>query len=261
MFFNLSLSSSNYILAAIHAIAALCLLVFAIIRRNRSFDYELYFRDKTFNIKSIWIVYGAVAFLGITSLVHVFYGWDYDKMYSSRVNKMKQYFRWIEYGITATLMSIIIALISGVKNVYTLILLGTLISSVMVTGYWFESIYVSGSLLSYKYLVPLILGFFMITAYIFVVFMTYLDEKKKYEAKENKTLPRWITFSVIGTLLFFSSFGVVPLLKLFSYKLNDMGIKFKFTNTTYEYCYLILSLTAKLYLGFFLGYGLLQRTE
>ena len=57
----------------------------------------------------------------------------------------------------------------------------------------------------------------MLAVYVFVVFMSYLDGKKEYEAKEvakgsSKKLPNWITWSVIGTLIFFASFGVVPYL-------------------------------------------------
>lgn len=250
MFLGLTLTKTNTILAIIHALAAVALMGFAIMRKERSFDYKLKTGDKEYTIQSLWIVYTAVAFLGITSLVHIFYASNIGEIYSNGVSQMKQYVRWFEYGITATIMAVIIALISGVKNIYTLGILGALIVLVMGTGFWFEYMYTKNW--KWSIFLPLIVGFGLLAVYIFIVMKSFFDAKKEYEEKENgKTLPSWITWSVIGTLGFFSVFGFVPLLKLF----------FNIENMTYEYIYLGLSLTAKLYLGFFLGWGLLQRTE
>lgn len=250
----LTLTKTNIILAIAHALAAIVLLVFAIMRKDRSFDYKLKAGDKELTIQSLWIVYAAVAFLAITSLVHILYASNIYEFYSKGVSEMKQSVRWIEYAITATIMAVIIALISGVKTINTLIGLGALIALVMGTGAWFEYMYTDDW--NWSIFAPLIVGFGLLAVYIFIVMKSFFDAKKEYEEKEkakgsDKTLPSWITWSVIGTLGFFSIFGVVPLLKLI----------FKISNMWYEYIYLFLSLTAKLYLGFFLGWGLLQRTE
>lgn len=232
------LKTFNLILFVVHLIAALALLVYAFIRSDSEFTFDITRGESTYALSSRTVVYMAVAFLAITSLVHLFYWFDWGGRYSTGAYSGRQYYRWLEYGVTATIMAIIIAVISGVTDFYTLLSLGALTVGVMATGMWFEQIYGMGSAL-----IPLLIGFFLLGVYIVVVFWNYWD------VRTRESLPSWITWAVIGTLIFFSSFGVVPVVR---WSTNHRPVYS-------EYAYLILSAVAKLYLGFFLGYGLLQR--
>lgn len=244
------LNKVNYGLFGLHLLAGLTLLIFSFFYRDRNFDFELYAGGDTYSIGSKWLVWMAVAFLAITSAFHLWYAIDWKNMYSRSAHAGKQSTRWLEYGITATIMAVIVAIISGIKDVYTLAVLAALTVGIMSTGLWFENIFGVESKLMMA--IPLIIGFGLLFVYATIVFFGWRDEKTRIETEESEKLPSWITWVVLGTLAFFGSFGIVPVIRYFKSSLNPIW---------FEYIYLALSAISKLYLGFFLGYGLLQRLE
>lgn len=250
MDFLTDLTKVNYVLSGVHLIAGIALLLFAYRRRDRYFNFELTRGGRTYQVSSRTLVYTAAAFLFITAGFHLFYGLDWGKRYTRGAYAGRQSYRWLEYGITATIMALIIAVISGVTDVYLLVTLGALSVGIMATGLWFETVF-SGMSNRFASMIPLLVGFALLLAYVYVVFMSYRDARTLYEAKNSETIPGWITWIVIGTLLFFASFGFVPLVRWFA---NHKPVYS-------EYAYMALSAIAKLYLGFFLGYGILQRTD
>lgn len=249
----------NLILAAIHLIAGIGLFVYGYLNRNIEFSFPLYWGgsgtsgDPAYNLKGVYLVYAAAAFLVITGLFHLFY--SQSKIYDYEIAAGRQRLRWLEYGITATIMVVIIAIISGVRDLYTIIALAGLSFGIMMTGLWFEG-GGSGGSQSHSW-IPIIVGFAMLAVVVYIILYNFFDEKKRYEAENSETLPTWITWSVIGTLGFFSIFGIVPVLQM----LGSWSSSFNWSYMTYEKIYMILSATAKLYLGGLLGYGLIKRIQ
>jgi len=237
----------NLILAAIHLIAGIGLFVYGYLNRDIDFTFPLHMGAKEYSLKGIYIVYAASAFLVITGLFHLFY--SQSSFYAHEVATGRQRLRWLEYGITATIMVVIIAIISGVRDLYTIIALAGLSFGIMMTGLWFESVPLNHT----ESWIPIGVGFAMLAVVVYIILYNFFDEKKRYESENNEILPQWITWSVIGTLGFFSIFGIVPILQKFKSSIN--------LPISYEHIYMLLSATAKLYLGGLLGYGLIKRIQ
>lgn len=266
-----TLRITNFVLTAIHLLAALLIIFLAYREREKCFNFELntslakWFNEffdinekcrikdnnecnTTYNLSSRVLVWLCIAFLFITSLFHVIYGINYKNIYADNAFTGRQSLRWIEYGITATIMAFIIAVISGVNNVFILGILVLHIIAVMATGWWFEKTFNDNG----KGWIPILVGFGLLSVYTVIVFVSYLRARDKYNQENpDETLPQWITWIVIGTLIFFGCFGIVPVIrKIFNHE-----------PIYSEYAYMVLSLTSKVYLGAFLAYGLLQRDE
>lgn len=242
---NQILQYVNYGLFGLHLIAGLVLLIFAWIRRERNFQIQLFWREKPVEFSARWLVWMAVAFLLITAGFHLWYAWNTHGWYGQHSRQGTMSVRWYEYGITATIMAIIVAIISGVNNVLLVVTIAALAVGIMSTGLWFETIF--GQSMPF---IPLIVGFLLLAAIYVAVFVSYRDRVNEANADpETEEIPSWITWLVIGTLAFYGVFGIVPVVRWLT---NWDPIYF-------EYAYLALSATAKLYLGAFLGYGVLQR--
>lgn len=237
------LTWANYILTGIHLVASLALAVLAWIYRDVEFRVNFVRGDRTYNVSGIYLVIAAVAFLFITACFHLFYA--RSKYYKDKVSSGWQPIRWLEYGITATIMGLIVAAVSGVRDIYLLASLTIIVFGVMTTGYFFEVCFNFHRMAW----IPILIGFLLLIVYSVIIFLVYRDEASKV-----KDLPGWITWIVIGTLIAFGIFGIVPLLQYFGK--NFFG-RWRFLWS--EYAYIALSATAKLYLGFLLGWGILRR--
>lgn len=234
---------ANYILTGVHLIAALALAIFAWIYNGTEFKVNLLRGTKEYTISGIYIVYLAIAFLFITSIFHLYYSRSVS--YLNNIKSGYQPIRWIEYGITATIMGFIVAVVSGVRDIYLLAALTIIVFAVMTTGYFFEIFFNFYS----NSLIPIAIGFVLLIVYSIIVFLVYRDEASKVE-----DLPKWITWAVIGTLIAFGIFGIIPIIQYFGLPFIN---KWRFIWS--EYGYIFLSATAKLFLGGLLGYGILRR--
>lgn len=152
--------------------------------------------------------------------------------------------RWIEYSLSATIMLIIIGLLSGVKDIQNYFVLITSAFAIMWTGQWFESS--SGSMRW----VPIIIGFVLLAGVFSVIFKSFSDRLK--EAKDaGFKVPSWLYAVVIVLFIFYASFGFVPVAQ----------ILFKGDYRKYEYTYLTLSLVSKATLGLLVAIGFGQRSQ
>lgn len=185
-----------------------------------------------------------VSFFGITAAFHLFYALNPGNMYLDAVKKGNNYFRWIEYSISATIMLLIIAILSGVKDVQNYFMLLTSGFGMIWTGQWFETS--KGA----SRWVPIIVGFILLIGPMIVIWNSFkrrLDEAKA----AGFNLPGWLWATVIILFIFYSSFGFVPVVQTLQ------GGKYR----TYEKTYLTLSLAAKATLGILVGYGFGQRSQ
>lgn len=249
---NLPLNRANYLLFGIHLIAAIALLGFAFYYKDHDFKIELAWRDRSYQFKARYLVWMAVSFLAITAAFHLWYATSVS--YARDAPRGKMYTRWYEYGITATIMAIIIAIVSGVDQVLLLVTLGALAVGIMSTGLWFENVFDGAQ--QYVSFVPLVVGFGLLAALVFTIFVSYRDRVNENDELHKidpcvEKVPDWVTWIVIGTLAFYGVFGLVPLVRWYT----------GWDPIWFEYAYLFLSATAKLYLGAFLGYGVLRRSE
>lgn len=226
----------NYLLFGLHLIAGLVLVGLALFRNSKGLPFKITLGEREWNFGPKVLVYWAAAFLLITCGVHLFYALNYNNMYLSQVNRGHNMYRWVEYSITANIMAFIIAIFARITDGYLLLAIFAIVTGIMFTGMWFESV---TGIMS---LVPIVVGFILFAVFAFIIFMKYRDEVSKVEVN----VPNWLQWVVIGTLVFYGIFGVVPILRYLGF-LDD--------KYWYEYSYLGLSLVSKLFLGSLLGYG------
>lgn len=204
-----------------------------------------------------------ISFFLITGSFHLSYylgsgdenesnGW-----YTRAVNNQNNFYRWIEYSITSTLMLYIIALTSGVKDTGVYMSLFAMNVSMIYTGQLVEVAVRDGG----DWQTPMILGFVLLLSEFAVIARnfwgrlnqvnSYLTSNTTDPLTNGQTIPGWVNAMIIVLFIFFSCFGFISLYGAYN-------------NTPYEtieFAYLIASLSAKATLGFFIAFGLGQRAK
>ena len=205
-----------------------------------------------------------VYFFLITACFHLFYYFTNGKsgkgipdsignIYTRAINNQNNYFRWIEYSITATMMLYIIAYSSGVKDIEVYNLLFALNVGMIAQGQLIETAVRDQR----DWVTPMITGFILLVAEFVCVFRALskrFSEINDYIASHpiasnGVKIPQWLSYLGIIIFIFFSSFGFISLYGAFS------KVKYE----TIETLYVILSFVAKATLGFFMAFGLSQR--
>jgi hypothetical protein len=254
----------NLILFAIHITLAIFLAVYLNRQRKKGttlqgIDLDLFehaFKinpDMTFaeviseritRVKEGDVITLIVTFFAITAGFHLLYFLNPNDVYIKAVKRENNFLRWIEYSVSATIMIVIIALLSGVKNINNYILITVASIGVMSTGQLFET---TEGKKSKKWL-PILLGFLLLMGIFSVVFRSFKKRLQEAE-KAGANIPKWLYGVVYIMFAFYASFGFVPIAQMI----------FKGSYIIYEYIYLTLSLVSKTTLGMLVAFGFSQR--
>lgn len=217
------------------------------------------------------VIYATVAFFFITAAAHFFYATDAfgSGGYSSNVAAGWNPYRWFEYGVTASLMSVIIGLVDGTRDTATLAALALITAAMQFCGFSVEASLrgfgpvssgardaVFGSTLAGWLLFAALWG---VLIYVFATVVS--DVNTLYEGQvdpEGKPVrvPAWIWFIVFMQLVYYASFGIVQAVHV-SARLSDKPFSYYAIETWYIY----LSFFAKLSLASGIGYGLIWRVR
>ena len=210
-------------------------------------------------------------FFFITAFFHFYYAWRGSSVFKTDNSNQ---LRWMEYSITATLMTIIMALSATVLDFYTLLLLAVCTFAIMMLGGVIESALTRLDMKTVK--VCTMIAWFLQIFVFFVIGDTFIRRIKSVNEqlkKENatKVIPSWVYILLIVELIFFSSFGIIQLYQIknpyknLGFFLPEKGVsqtEFIRTNMSnyitfynYEIMYHILSLVAKLSLGWIFYFG------
>lgn len=206
-----------------------------------------------------WVQTMLVSFFVITGSFHLFY-YTTDVpngYYHQAVRNNNNYFRWIEYSVTSTLMLYIMALVTGTKDTGVYMMLLSSNVAMIAMGQWVEeSVHYGGS-----WWLPMATSFLLLVVEFVVIarnLFSRLDEIALFlnanQSNPNVTkffIPGWLKPMVIVLFLFYISFGFLSLYGAYS------GTSYE----TIEMWYIILSLVAKATLGAFVGYGLGLRQQ
>lgn len=212
------------------------------------------------------VIYGSIAFFLITFLAHTFYATDGfgSGMYTRQIRQGWNSYRWYEYAASASLMSILLGLTEGVRDVSTLGLLAVVTAAMQFNGYSTESL-----LRGKEPLLPklkssiaasqvsawtLFAGLWVILFYNFGVVVN--DVKNNFPSQTEARVPAWIWIIVITQAIYYALFGFTQVRHI-----NQRLSGKPFNYETIERSYLILSFAAKLSLAAGLGYGLIWRTK
>ena len=208
---------------------------------GKDLDFEFGENGPKVNLNSESLKSIIVAIFLITAFFHYFY-WK-SKKYRDEVKSGKNRFRWIEYAITASLMIFVYNVISGVKDIYTVILLVLFNIVLMSFGYFLEI-----SKDKESKLVAIVLGFFILT--IIFSFSYYQFIQNIEVAKNNFEIPGWVYAVVIAMIFWWITFGVVGVL----YYRDSLNGKVNFKK--YERYYILLSFFSKAFMGYYIAFGL-----
>ena len=205
-----------------------------------------------------------IAFFVITGTFHLYYYLGNNPLkegespsfgtgYTYVVKNQNNFFRWIEYSITATLMLYIIALTSGVKDTNVYLLLYATNIAMIALGQQVEVAVRDGK----DWITPMVTSFLLLFAEFSVIARsfwsrlaqvdTFLDENPSIS--NGRRIPKWLNAMIIILFLFFSCFGFLSLYA------SIRGTPYE----TVEKGYIILSFAAKATLGMFIAYGTGQR--
>ena len=158
--------------------------------------------------------------------------------YSTMVANGKNPLRFIEYSISASIMLICIALLNGVTDMLLLISITVLTTACQLLGLVVE--YLENEQKSLK-LILHFTGWFLFFCAYGIIIHAFL---KSVFAVPNVNPPDFVYVIVIGLFLLYSSFGIVQLVEV----IRDLQGA-PCAGDAKEVAYVVLSFTAKLFLG------------
>jgi hypothetical protein len=219
------------------------------------------------NVIDLKLVQGMlVSFFIITGSFHLFYYLGNESMekeempswknkYTRMLSNKNNYFRWIEYSITSTLMLYIIAFFSGLKDSNCYALLFSTNVSMIATGQMVEEAIRDGK----DWQLPMAVGFLLLVFEFAVIakdFWSRLSQVNNFissnpSLSNGQSIPPWINAMIIVLFLLFSCFGFLSLWGAYNNEQYE----------TIEKGYIWLSLIAKAVLGVFISYGLGLRQQ
>ena len=177
----------------------------------------------------------------ITSVFHIYqayltsqYNDDNESWYTRDIQKGINVIRWIEYSITATLMTWIITQLSGITNIYLVFLLAVVGNVVLQWhGYFFELNMSQDQWI--KRCSPMISGFVLFTGQWSILACYFF---RTVSANGGAPWFVWVSFfGLLGTFLLF------PLIQILYYYKTFVNDWYK-----YEFYFILLSLISKLLL-------------
>jgi len=254
----------NLILAIIHIVIAVALVIYfsrikssanavnyvnldlftLAFQFNSSTNFFQAVAEKVGNAGESGITTLIITFFAITAGFHLLYALNPGNIYTNAIKAGNNYLRWIEYGISATIMIVIIALLSGVKEIGNYVLLVVSSLAIMSTGQWFET--ATGK----SKWIPILVGFLVMGGVFWTIFSAFRRRLKEANAAGFK-VPTWLYLVVFVMFGFYASFGFVPVAQML------FGGNYR----RYEYTYLTLSLVSKASLGLLVAVGFGQRSQ
>ena len=213
------------------------------------------------------VIYGVLVFFGITAYAHIYYFTDGFKSgkYTSAIKKGWNPYRWVEYGVSATVMTVLIASQLGIRDANHLVSLSLINVALQLCGFIVEAGILGDNAIVVKGATGagwvLFLGMWIPILYAFLTI--YQDVEEKYNQRIDPTtgrkvsIPSFVWSIVIFQLLSFFLFGWIQFKQVREYLRFGKVESF----IKYERQYTGLSFSAKLALASGLGYGLLFRTS
>jgi len=170
-------------------------------------------------------------FLGLSALAHfIVASPKFFPRYSAGLSAQRNYFRWVEYGVSSSVMVVLIAQVTGVADVVAIIALFGVNASMILFGWLQEKYENPGNGGWLPFIFGCITGAVPWIALLFYVF--------GIGGAGSESAPTFVYFIVLTIFLFFNSFALVQWLQ---YK--KVGKWSNYLNG--ERTYITLSLLAK----------------
>ena len=249
-----NLIRTNKILCIIHLVQALAIIIlstntkFPITQAFQKFD------DKTQSLQAatrpifeFQLSYAVALFFLVSSVAHFYVGWLRPKCYVEDLNQGINKARWYEYGISASIMMVAIAMLAGMEDFSSLIMIFALTFLMNMTGYIMEthnSKDKTPNWFSFKIgSIAGIIPWFVIAIYFWA--------SETAASTSGNSIPTFVYFIFISIFIFFNCFAINMILQ---YK--KIG---KWSDYLYgERIYMMLSLVAKSLLAWQIFFGTLR---
>jgi hypothetical protein len=213
-----------------------------------------------------------ITFTAVTIIAHFWYAARYER-YLGMILRGLNAWRWIEYGISASVMAVILAVLSGVRlqTSVWMVFVATLVQ--MLQGYLIEHAISSRSVRSAQCYVPLVVGWLLlVTVWVTIgeAWFSGLDRatkeiKKcknesgcntiKQETQEEATPSESLKWLIVAVIVLFSSFGAVNLAYFINaYAYGPLSAQKNFP--LYEFAYICLSFISKALLIFWVFFSI-----
>jgi hypothetical protein len=192
-----------------------------------------------------------ITFVFFTAFMHFFYA-VLGSSYNNLIHRKNNYFRWIEYAISATIMIIIVAISSGVKDLDVILMIVCVIPALMLIGNTVEVALAAGSPIG-GVLSGTIAGW-LILGGVFLVLLRSFADSMMTASDSGYEVPKFVPAVVGVTLLLFASFGVVQILQMTGFYAKRGGYP------AVEMSYIVLSFISKALLALLVASGLVARS-
>ena len=204
-----------------------------------------------------------VGFFAITAVAHWIYATDFfGRGYYS--NSVFGYgwnpYRWIEYSLSAGLMTYLISIVSGTKDQISAIASALIVPSLMVSGLTTERALNQNALHDWSIkggpkapIDPVVVWFNILPSW-FLFFTNWFIILSNYSlissqaARDGHPVDTSVSFMVYSQLFFFSLFGVILSYQTYRWATSHSG-RVEPTFLAYEKSYIILSAVTKLVLA------------
>jgi hypothetical protein len=156
------------------------------------------------------ITWSLVAFTATTAITHGYYALNTDT-YSRMVDGGNNMLRWAEYSVTATIMLVAVAMISGVTQIDSLILIGAASLATMLLGQVVEASPGNKGV----QVVASLSGWSLLVAAFVVIFKNFVEAVRAAQSSSPSSPgpPSFVYVIVIGMFLLYGSFGGVQLVR------------------------------------------------
>lgn len=228
-------------------------------------------------VSMINIIVSCLVFFGITAIAHGLYAWDgFNNFYSNAIYDGWNPYRWFEYALSASLMSVILGAVQGSVDITTILFMGGVTAAMQFNGYSTESVMRKTIVRDIGYVQKDVIFGSSFSAWLLFAFLWFCnlysftvlinDVKNKYDGvidpETNKQIkvPNFVYFIVAIQFFNYASFGFIQLYQIIkNWNVKDYTRLLNFENI--EKYYLILSFAAKLGLAGGVSYGLILRTK
>jgi hypothetical protein len=204
------------------------------------------------------IVSMLIAFSFITGLVHIFAYARAGPSYQNDVEKGNNWKRWVEYAITATIMIIVIALVSGTGSIDTLILLATSSICCMLCGLMSEATARSNKQVS---MLSTVVGWILMVAAFSVILRRFSSIYQQSSEDENSEgIPGFVWGIIVSMTILYMVFGLIHLVHMKRQWTSTDGVSEVF-HLRIEKFYTVASMVSKILLVVLIASGLFIRSS
>jgi len=204
---------------------------------------------KAVNVTDLALKILVLVYFAFTVFFHVLYATDAfgTGAYSRAIFNQNNYFRWIEYAISSTIMTFLVAIVCGVKELNTVILLLVMNIGMILCGQIVEA--AGGPNANNIRIIGTLIGWILLLGIFGVLFKTFFMTLQ--DGKDNDfKIPTFVYFVIFPLFFWYAMFGAVSLYQAFG---NRKDVQ---RYIRCEKLYILLSFLSKINLGIFVGYGL-----